>query len=107
MSETPQYNIGPSGKCYFCIFIFIMSHFVFKHVYDLKGGGGPRTTILKSVCFAIVTLPSNNFCLDILKGHVNTPTVVFLGQNGLLAEASELCSKVSTWLHITCHIHQS
>lgn len=82
-----------------------MSHFVFKHVYDLRGGG-PRTTILKSVCFAIVTLPSN-FCLDTLKGHVNTPTVVFLGQNGLLAEASELCSKVSTWLHITCHVHQS
>lgn len=42
MSETPQYNIGPSGKCYFCIFIFIMSHFVFKHVYDLKGGGGTQ-----------------------------------------------------------------
>ena len=38
MSETPQYNIGPSGKCYFCILIFIMSCFVFKHVHDLKGG---------------------------------------------------------------------
>lgn len=38
MSETPLYNIGPSGKCYFHILIFIMSCFVFKHVYDLKGG---------------------------------------------------------------------
>ena len=49
MSETLQYNIGPSGKCYFCIFIFIMFRFVFKHVYDLKGGKKPRTTIPKTV----------------------------------------------------------
>lgn len=38
MSKTPQHNIGPSGKCYFCVFIFIMSCFVFKCVYDLKEG---------------------------------------------------------------------
>lgn len=38
MSETPQYNIEPSGYCCFCEFIFIMSHFVFKQFfYDVKG----------------------------------------------------------------------
>lgn len=88
MSETPQHNIGPSGKCYFCIFIFVMSCFVFKHIYDLKEGKKQNMSPKVCICFAIVTLPTNGFLLDILKGHRDIPTVVFLGQNGFLAEVS-------------------
>lgn len=88
MSSTPQYNVGPSGKCCFCIFIFIMSRFVFKHVYDLKGRKKQNSNSKVCVCFAIVALPTSNFFLDILKGYVNTCAVVFLGQNGLITEVS-------------------
>lgn len=88
MSKTPQHNIGPSGECCFCIFIFIMSCFVFKRIYDLKEGKKQNISPKVCICFAIVTLPTNGFCLDILKGHRNIPIVIFLWQNGLLAEVS-------------------
>lgn len=65
-----------------------MSRFVFKHVYDLKEGKKQNMSPKVCICFAIVTLPTNSFCLDILKGHGNIPIVVFLGQNGVLAEVS-------------------
>lgn len=77
MSKTPQHNIGPSGECCFCIFIFIMSCFVFKRIYDLKEGKKQNISPKVCICFAIVTLPTNGFCLDILKGHRNIP-IIFL-----------------------------
>lgn len=70
------------------VYPFSLSRFVFKHVYDLKEGKKQNMSPKVCICFAIVTLPTNSFCLDILKGHGNIPIVVFLGQNGVLAEVS-------------------
>lgn len=99
MSQT-QHNIGPLGKFCFCKFIFIMSCFVFKHVYDLMEGKKQNMSPKVCICFAIVTLPTNGFCLDILKEYRNIPIVVFLGENGLLAEVS---IRVCPSLHVAAH----
>lgn len=111
MGKTPQYNIGPSGYCCFCEFIFIMSCFVFKQVfYDVKGKKKIPKSVKVCICFATVALPTNICCPDILKWCLNPLAVVFLGQHGLLAEVrrvSALCPEVFICLHVTQHIHQS
>lgn len=78
MSETPQYNIGPSGYRSFCEFIFIMSRFIFKQFfYDIKGKKIPNS-VKVCVCFTTVVLPTIICCPDILKWCLNPLAVVFL-----------------------------